>query len=29
MREGGLGAPVRHPFEWNYPDFTDPRNVDE
>jgi glycerol-3-phosphate dehydrogenase subunit C len=29
MREGGLGAPVRHPFQWSDPDFTDPEKIDE
>ncbi len=29
MREGGLGAPVRHPLEWTDADFTDPEKIDE
>jgi glycerol-3-phosphate dehydrogenase subunit C len=29
MREGGLGAPVRHPIEWSDPDFADPEKIDE
>jgi glycerol-3-phosphate dehydrogenase subunit C len=29
MGEGGLGAPVRHPFQWSDPDFTDPQKIDE
>ena len=29
MREGGLGAPVRHPLAWTDPDFTDPAKIDE
>jgi glycerol-3-phosphate dehydrogenase subunit C len=29
MVEGGLGAPVRHPFQWSDPDFTDPEKIDE
>jgi glycerol-3-phosphate dehydrogenase subunit C len=28
MREGGLGAPVRHAFDWHNPDFTDPEKID-
>ncbi|MGF1611779.1 MAG: (Fe-S)-binding protein [Kiloniellales bacterium] len=28
MREGGLGAPVRHAFDWRNPDFTDPEKID-
>ena len=28
MREGGLGAPVRHPLEWHDPDFTDADKID-
>ena len=28
MREGGLGAPVRHPIDWQNPDFTDPEKLD-
>ena len=29
MREGGLGAPVRHVIDWNSPDFTDLEKIDE
>lgn len=28
MREGSLGAPVRHPLAWTEPDFTDPEKID-
>lgn len=28
MREGGLGAPERHPIDWQHPDFTDPEKLD-
>ena len=28
MREGGLGAPERHPIPWQDPDFTDPEKID-
>ncbi len=28
MREGGLGAPVRHPIDWQHPDFTDAEKLD-
>jgi glycerol-3-phosphate dehydrogenase subunit C len=28
MREGSLEAPVRHPLDWNDPDFTDPAKLD-
>lgn len=28
MREGSLEAPVRHPLDWNSPDFTDPEKID-
>ena len=28
MTEGGLGAPVRHPIDWQHPDFTDPEKLD-
>src|SRR3990170_55497 len=28
MREGGLGAPIRHPLDWTDPDFTDPEKID-
>lgn len=28
MQEGSLGAPVRHPVNWNDPDFTDPDKLD-
>ena len=28
MREGGLEAPVRHPINWQDPDFTDPDKID-
>ncbi len=28
MREGGLGAPVRHPIDWQDPDFTDAGQID-
>lgn len=28
MREGGLGAPTRHPIAWRDPDFTDPAKLD-
>ncbi|WP_440997202.1 heterodisulfide reductase-related iron-sulfur binding cluster [Arhodomonas sp. SL1] len=29
MSEGGLGAPVRHPINWQDPDFYDPEKLDE
>ncbi len=29
MSEGGLGAPVRHPIDWNDPDFTNEARLDE
>ncbi len=28
MREGGLGAPVRHPLDWENPDFYDEAKLD-
>ena len=28
MREGNLEAPVRHPFDWENPDFTDEAKID-
>ena len=28
MGEGGLGAPVRHPIDWNDPDYYDPEKLD-
>jgi glycerol-3-phosphate dehydrogenase subunit C len=28
MREGGLDAPVRHPLDWNDPDFYDAEKID-
>ncbi|HKT16871.1 MAG TPA: heterodisulfide reductase-related iron-sulfur binding cluster [Stellaceae bacterium] len=28
MREGGLGAPTRHPIAWDDPDFYDPAKID-
>ncbi|MGE0723420.1 MAG: heterodisulfide reductase-related iron-sulfur binding cluster [Alphaproteobacteria bacterium] len=28
MREGSLEAPVRHPLDWENPDFTDPEKLD-
>ena len=28
MREGGLGAPVRHPIDWRDPDFNDAGQID-
>src|SRR6185312_417143 len=28
MREGGLGAPTRHPIAWEDPDFYDPAKID-
>src|SRR5690606_19998544 len=28
MSEGSLEAPIRHPIEWNDPDFTDPEKLD-
>lgn len=28
MREGSLDAPVRHPIDWQDPDFTDPEKID-
>ncbi len=28
MREGGLDAPVRHPIDWQDPDFTDAEKID-
>ena len=28
MREGGLDAPVRHPIDWQNPDFYDPAKID-
>jgi glycerol-3-phosphate dehydrogenase subunit C len=28
MREGGLDAPVRHPIDWNDPDFTDADKIE-
>ena len=28
MSEGGLGAPIRHPIDWNDPDFYDPAKLD-
>jgi len=29
MREGSLDAPVRHPIDWNSPDYYDPDKIDE
>lgn len=29
MKEGGLGAPVRHPHFWDTPDFVDEQKIDE
>lgn len=29
MREGSLDAPIRHPLNWQDPDFTDPHKLDE
>jgi len=29
MREGSLEAPIRHPLNWQDPDFTDPEKLDE
>jgi len=28
MREGSLDPPVRHPLDWENPDFTDPEKLD-
>ncbi len=28
MREGGLGAPVRHPIDWQDPDYTDAGQIE-
>ena len=28
MREGSLEAPVRHPLDWEHPDFTDEAKLD-
>jgi len=28
-KEGGLGAPTRHPIPWNDPDFLDPEKIDD
>ncbi len=28
MREGSLEAPIRHPLDWENPDFTDPEKLD-
>ncbi len=29
MSEGSLGAPIRHPIDFNHPDFTNPAKLDE
>ena len=29
MREGSLDAPMRHPLDWQSPDFTDAEKLDE
>ncbi len=29
MSEGGLQAPIRHPIDWQNPDFCDPAKIDE
>ncbi|MFQ5776254.1 MAG: heterodisulfide reductase-related iron-sulfur binding cluster [Kiloniellaceae bacterium] len=29
MREGGLDAPVRHPIDWQNPEFTDPEKIEQ
>ena len=29
VKEGSLGAPTRHPIDWNNPDFTDEKLLDE
>ena len=28
-KEGSLGAPIRHKIDWNNPDFTDEKKLDD
>ena len=29
IKEGSLGAPIRHPIDWENPDFTDEKLLDD
>ena len=29
VKEGSLGAPIRHTIDWNNPDFTDEKKLDD